>query len=91
MKKVSQILKVIEASLNGSLDGLELDNTADVVEKSDVVGMVKDLMKLVNEAQELVNNISSKPDVIKSVCQCRKDLPNGAVELCDKCYPTDKA
>lgn len=30
-------------------------------------------------------------DVIKSVCQCRKDLHSLNVELCDKCYPTDAA
>jgi hypothetical protein len=43
MKKVSNILAQMEASLNGSLDGLEFDNTDDVIEKSTVIEMVKDL------------------------------------------------
>lgn len=44
-----------------------------------------------NAIKELKELVLRQPDVIKSVCECRKDLPNGAVELCDKCYPTDKA
>jgi len=43
------------------------------------------------DAMEKYSLVLRQPDVIKSVCQCRKDLPNGNVELCDKCYPTDKA
>jgi hypothetical protein len=34
MKKVNNILGRMEASLNGSLDGLQLDNKCDVIEKS---------------------------------------------------------
>jgi hypothetical protein len=48
----------LEASLNGSLDGLEFDNTADVIEKSTVIEMVKDLKMLVNEAQQQVKNLN---------------------------------
>ena len=61
MKQISRILGRMEASLNGSLDGLELDNTDDVIEKSLVIEMVNDLKMLVNEAQTEVKNISSKP------------------------------
>lgn len=41
MKKLIQKIKLIKASLNGALDGLELDNTCDVIEKSTVIEMVK--------------------------------------------------
>lgn len=61
MKQISRILGIMEASLNGSLDGLQLDNTDDVIEKSLVIEMVNDLKMLVNEAQTEVKNISSKP------------------------------
>lgn len=67
MKKVSRLLGRMEASLNGSLDGLQLDNTSDVIEKSLVIEMVNDLKMLVNEAQTEVNNFSSNAPVIKSL------------------------
>lgn len=67
MKKVSRLLGRMEASLNGSLDGLQLDNTADVIEKSLVIEMVNDLKMLVNEAQTEVKNISSMPVLTDSL------------------------
>lgn len=74
MKQISRILGRMEASLNGSLDGLELDNTADVIEKSFVIEMVNDLKMLVNEAQMEVKNISSKPLLADSIPldRCKK-------------------
>ena len=60
MKKVTNKLALMEASLNGSLDGLEFDNKDDVIEKSTVIEMVKSLKMLVNEAQTEVKNFSSK-------------------------------
>lgn len=39
-------IKLIKASLQGSLDGLELDNTDEVIEKSTVIEMINDLIKL---------------------------------------------
>jgi len=59
MKQISRILRRMEASLNGSLDGIELDNVDDVIEKSLVIDMVNDLKTLVNEAQAEVKNLSS--------------------------------
>jgi type III secretory pathway component EscR len=50
MRKVHNKLAIIEASLNGSLNGLELDNTSDVIEKSSVIEMINDLKILVNQA-----------------------------------------
>lgn len=58
MKKVNSILGRIEASLNGSLDGLELDNMDDVIEKSLVIEMVKDLKMLVDEAKQEVKKLN---------------------------------
>lgn len=58
MKKVSNILARMEASLNGSLDGLELDNTDDVIEKSTVIEMINDLKMLVTEAQQQVKKLN---------------------------------
>ena len=40
-------------------------------------------------AERQVNNLR-KPDVIKSVCRCRKNLKAGA-ELCEICFPLDAA
>jgi hypothetical protein len=57
MKKINNILSIMEASLNGSLDGLELDNTDDVIEKSSVIENIKDLLKLVKEAQQEVRSM----------------------------------
>ena len=51
MKEVMQGLSLLEASLNGWLDSLELDNTCDVIEKSDVRWRVKDLLKQVKQTQ----------------------------------------
>lgn len=75
MKQVSKILGIMEASLNGSLDGLELDNTDEVIEKSLVIEMVNDLKMLVNEAQTEVNKISSNSMLADS-------LPR---DVCKKC------
>jgi hypothetical protein len=58
MKKVNSIIGRLEASLNGSLDGLELDNMDDVIEKSLVIDMVKDLKMLVDEAKQEVKNLN---------------------------------
>jgi hypothetical protein len=62
MRKVRNILAVMEASLNGSLDGLELDNTFDTIEKSSVIENIKDLLKLVKEAQQAVKNCNNNPN-----------------------------
>jgi hypothetical protein len=48
-KSISKKLKLIEASINGSLDGIEFDNNSDVIEKSFVVDMLNDLKKLLNK------------------------------------------
>lgn len=86
MKNISKILGRMEASLNGSLDGFELDNTDDVIEKSLVIEMVNDLKMLVNEAQTEVNKISINPPVIKSFCGCEKPKYNYPEMIwCDNC------
>lgn len=74
MRKVIAILNRIEASLNGSLDGLQLDNTADVIEKSLAIEIVNDIMTLVNEAQVEVKNIPTKPLLTDSIAtdRCKK-------------------
>ena len=38
----------IRASVSGALDGLELDNTSDVVEKSIVIEQMKDILTIVD-------------------------------------------
>ena len=63
MKKVSKILNLMEAILNGSLDGLELDNTCDVIEKSLVIEMVNDLKTLVTKARTEVKNITTEQSI----------------------------
>lgn len=88
MKQITKILGRMEASLNGSLDGLELDNTDDVIEKSLVIEMVNDLKMLVNEAQAEVKNISSNPVLSNSlppVCVCEGAF--GENENCPSCFP----
>jgi hypothetical protein len=76
MKKVNNVLGRMEASLNGSLDGLQLDNTCDVIEKSLVIEMVNDLMMLVNEARTEVNNFSSNPVLSDEICPyCKRTEP----------------
>lgn len=92
MKKVSNILARMEASLNGSLDGLELDNTYDVIEKSTVIEMIKDLKMLVNEAQQQVKNLNI-PAVIKSVCKHKKKMLNAdwTYYRCEDCNERFKA
>src|SRR4029079_9591809 len=52
-KKKSNSLGVLESSINGFLDGIDLDNTSDVVERSQVVGMLKDLLLLVKQSSPL--------------------------------------
>ena len=75
MKKLKSTLGVMEASLNGSLDGLELDNTDDVIEKSVVIEMVYDLKKLLKEAQnELKNNGNQEIQTNKPHNQRRNGL-----------------
>ena len=61
MKKLINKIKLIKASLNGALDGLELDNTCDVIEKSTVIEMVKELLKLVDD----VEAEASKPQTLR--------------------------
>jgi len=60
MKKLINKIKLMKASLNGALDGLELDNTCDVIEKSTVIEMVKELLKLVDD----VEAEASKPQTL---------------------------
>lgn len=78
MKTVSNILSKMEATLNGSLDGLELDNTDDVIEKSAVIEMVNNLKLLVNDAQQQVKNfnipavINQRELLIAYESYCRK-------------------
>ena len=62
------------AHLNGSLDGLELDNTDDVIEKSLVIGMVKELKALLEEAKEEMKNIPTKimEDESDNLDRCKK-------------------
>jgi hypothetical protein len=59
MKTLNKLLGYIESSLNGSLDEIQFDNTADVIEKSLVIEIVEDLKILLSEAQLEVKNISS--------------------------------
>jgi len=66
MKNVSKVLRRMESSLDGSLDGLELDNTSDVIEKSLVIQILKDLKILVNEALTESNNLESNVTVSES-------------------------
>jgi len=97
MKKVSEILGNMQASLNGSLDGLEFDNTCDVIEKSTVIEMVKDLMAMVSEAQLQVKNLSlsdvSKSEGNGTVClslySCKHKQKRGDEYYCttkDECF-----
>jgi len=51
MKNVYQKIILLEAMLYGSLDGLELDNTCDVIEKSTVVEMINDFKKATKQIQ----------------------------------------
>ena len=51
MKNVYQKIILLEAMLNGSLDGLELDNNCDVIEKSTVVEMINDFKKATKQIQ----------------------------------------
>jgi hypothetical protein len=48
-KSISKKLKLIEASINGSLDGIEFDNNSDVIEKSFVIDMLNELKKSLNK------------------------------------------
>ena len=57
MTKIQKILNRMEASLNGSLDSLELDNKSDFIEKSGAIGIVNDLLRLVSEAMNEVSDI----------------------------------
>jgi len=56
MKKITHKLILIEAALNGSLDGLEFDNKDDMIEKSTIIEMLKSLKMLLNEVQTEVKN-----------------------------------
>lgn len=67
MEKATRKLAQTEASINGYLDAVELDNRTDVIGKSYVVEMLRSLLMLVNEAQAEVKIISSKQPVIKSL------------------------
>ena len=42
-------LKRLQASINGSLDELEMDNTSDVIEKSFVIKELKVLLNILNQ------------------------------------------
>ncbi len=48
-KHLNQKINVCIASINGALDGLQLDNTCDVIEKSIVIEQLQDQLKILNE------------------------------------------
>lgn len=74
-------LKLIRASLNGSLDGLELDNTSDVIEKSSVILMINELKELVDKAIELATLPQPVGDgEIKKVAEIEIDKMYGSGE-----------
>lgn len=60
MKKLIHKIKLLKASLNGALDGFELDNTCDVIEKSTVIEMIKELIMLVDDLE----SEASKPQTL---------------------------
>lgn len=45
-KKLSRSIKFCKASINGALDGLQLDNTSDVIEKSTVIEQLNEELKI---------------------------------------------
>jgi len=45
-KKLQRMINLCKASINGALDGLELDNTSDVIEKSLVIEHLEENLKI---------------------------------------------
>lgn len=45
VKSIERKVKLCTSAINGALDGLELDNTCDVVEKSTMIDILKELLK----------------------------------------------
>ena len=76
MTQVNKILEKMEASLNGSIDGLQLDNTADVIEKNIVIEIMTDLSILVSEAQIELKTIS-----LSGWVDVKDRLPNHTKEV----------
>jgi hypothetical protein len=48
--KLARALKVLQASINGGLDGLELDNPDEIIEKSEVIKTFKEHNELIEKA-----------------------------------------
>lgn len=48
VKSIERRIKFCTASINGALDGLQLDNTCDVVEKSIVIEQLKEQLNILN-------------------------------------------
>jgi len=61
MEKALKKIARINSLVCGSLDGLELDNTSEVIEKSIVIELLNDIKKLTDEARaELLNKKPTK-------------------------------
>lgn len=68
MKKIIGILGQIESIIDGSLDGIELDNTSDVIGKSDVIEMLNTLKGMVNKAHTRISLTGLSLDTSNAVC-----------------------
>ena len=49
-KKLARALKLLQASINGGLDGLEFDNPYEIIEKSEVIKTFKEHNELIEKA-----------------------------------------
>jgi hypothetical protein len=50
MGSENKYIELSQAKLNGTLDALELDTTCDVIEKSIVINMIKEVKELLDKA-----------------------------------------
>lgn len=48
-KAALRVIKLLKASIQGALDGAELDNTDDVIEKSAIIEQLKVEMKIITD------------------------------------------
>lgn len=65
MKKLKSTIAQLDASIQGALDGLELDNKDDIIEKSAVIEQLKTELSLIREAGSELKNISFQPHISK--------------------------
>lgn len=76
-KDINRHLSKMQAFISGALDGLEIDNTDDIVGKSEVIKSFKDLRLMLNDAQNAL-----KKEFPDNVCPyCKRSEP------CEGAYP----